>query len=84
MENPEEQIQEMNYTQVPLLEDKKLQNQNKCMRLIFNIFVGQCIAIGMVSGGIFTKRLGEMGLNTPLLQLTIMYIPLSFYLIYHL
>ena len=54
------------------------------MRLIFNIFVGQCIAIGMVSGGIFTKRLGEMGLNTPLLQLTIMYIPLSFYLIYHL
>ena len=29
----------------------------KCSRLLFNIFVGQCIAAGMVSGGIFTKNL---------------------------
>ena len=56
----------------------------KCSRLLFNIFVGQCIAAGMVSGGIFTKNLQNMGMDTPLLQLSIMYFPLSFYLIYHL
>jgi len=50
---------------------------------VFNIIIGQLIAIGLVSGGIFTKNLQGYGLNTPILQLTFMYFPLSFYLIYH-
>jgi hypothetical protein len=28
--------------------------QNTCKRVIFNILVGQIIAVGLVSGGVFT------------------------------
>ena len=57
--------------------------RSKCNDVLFNIFVGQLIAIGLVSGGVFTQNLQSYGLNTPILQLTFMYFPLSFYLIFH-
>ena len=34
--------------------EKAAPKRKTCSQILFNIFVGQLIAIGMVSGGIFT------------------------------
>jgi hypothetical protein len=41
--------------------------KNSCKNIVFNIVIGQLIAIGLVSGGVFTKNLQDYGLNTPIL-----------------
>ena len=49
--------------------------------LVFNIFVGQVIALCLVSGGAFTQNIsGNLGVQIPILQLTCMYLPLTLYL----
>jgi hypothetical protein len=58
-------------------------SKEKCNNVLFNVFVGQIIAIALVSGGIFTKNLQELNIDAPLIQLTFMYMPLCGYLIYH-
>ena len=51
--------------------------------LIFNIVVGQIIAISLVSGGVFTQNLqNKLNLQIPILQLTFMYFPLMGYLVF--
>jgi solute carrier family 35 protein F1/2 len=49
---------------------------------VFNVLIGQTIAIGIVSGGIFTKNLEDLGVHTPMLQLAFIYTGLAFSLIY--
>lgn len=50
--------------------------------LLFNILVGQVIAICIVSGGIFTQNISNhLGINIPIFQLSCLYLPLNLYLV---
>lgn len=65
-------------------ESEDNEEQNKCCRsnIVFNIFCGQLIAMCLVAGGVFTQNLqNQFKLQIPTLQLTFMYIPLTFYLV---
>ena len=49
--------------------------------LLFNIVIGQLIAIGITSGGVFTQNIQtNLGLSFPVLQLSFMYLPMMLYL----